>query len=238
MRNCYPDMKKPKRFDSSRIQVDEIKLFPPLASEPDDIVGYTRTGGCTAGCGACCEAFIIPLDPEARAADDFQDVVHGRLNVPVDSIVGGKAGTDDWEHWLRLHDTTIFQLPSGVRTADLPVEIDKVPGPMTADEWFVWLEKQGVAVIQREGQQVLAYITRKCDELGEDGLCQLVGMSDRPQMCSGYPAHATDVQGIGFCTYNFSPVDRAEIMARNIIGQGQPKARPKKKGKRKKRGRR
>ncbi|KKK61571.1 hypothetical protein LCGC14_3013020, partial [marine sediment metagenome] len=126
--------------------------------------------------------------------------------------------------------------PSGVLVADLPVEIKKAPGSMTTDEWCVWLEKQGVAVIQREGQQVLAYITRKCDELGEDGLCQLFGTSDRPQMCSGYPAHAADVQGIGFCTYNFSPVDRAEIMARNIIGQGRPKARPKKKGKKKKRG--
>lgn len=238
MRDRYPDMKKPKRFDPSQIQADEIKLFPPLAAEPDNIVGYMRTGGCTLGCGACCTAFIIPINSDGIEADDFEHVVCGRLNVPVDPIVIGKTGTDDWERWLRLHDTTIFKLPSGVLVADLPVEIEKTPGAMTVDEWCVWLEKQGVAMIQREGQQVLAYITRKCDELGEDGLCQLFGTPDRPQMCGGYPAHATDVQGIGFCTYNFSPVDRAEIMARNIIGQGRPKARPKKKGKRKKRGRR
>lgn len=241
IRDRYPDMEKPARFDSGRLQVEEIKMFPALVSEAKaapDLLGYLRTGGCTAGCGACCEAFVIPLDPDAIEAVDFEHVKAGRVQVPVDPTVIGKATTEDWEYWLRLHDTTIFQLPSGVLTADLPVEVKEGPGKVTVDEWLVWLEKQNnIAVLRREGQQVLAYITRKCDELSEDGLCQVFDTPRRPQLCSGYPEHPMDVQGINFCTYNFAPVSRNEVIARNLVGmgRGQPKP-PKKKGKRKKTG--
>ncbi len=240
MRDCYPEMKKPKGFDPSKRQVDEIKLFGALASESEDLVGYMRTGGCTGGCGACCTAFVVPLDPESRAADDFQDVVHSRLNVPIDPIVIGKEGTDDWERWLRLHDTAIFQLPSGVQVADLPVEIKKTPDAMrNNDEWFAWLESLGVAVVQRDIRQVVVYITHACDALAEDGACRVFGTLKRPKMCAEYPRHPTDIQGLeSFCTYKFNPVGRTEIMARNIIGQGRPQPRPKKKSRKKKRGRR
>lgn len=238
LRSSYPVMDKPKRFDPSRFQADTIQLFPALRSEPDEIVAYLRTGGCTAGCGACCEAFVIPLDPKGLEADGFAHVVNGRLNVPVDPIVIGNAGTEDWKYWLSLHDTTILELPSGVLVADLPIECEDAPDDTTLDGWYKWLEEQGVAVIQREGQQVLAYINRKCDKLSDDGLCQVFGTPERPEMCSGYPAHPADIEGLDrFCTYNFAPVERAEIMARGVMGQGQPE-RSKKKNKRKKRGRR
>ena len=245
MRDRYPEMEKPAGFDLSRLRQDEIKLFPPLAAEPEDIAGYLRTGGCSA-CGACCTAFVIPLDPAAREnitaqGLEFVDVAGPahRIQVPVDPVVIGKAETADWEHWLGLHDTWLFQAsyqPNALLTADLPVKCHSCPGPMTTEEWFVWLEARGVAVLRREGQQVLAYITRKCDEIGEDGLCQVYGMPQRPQMCGEYPQHPTDVQGIGFCTYKFAPVERALLMARSLIGQGRPVVKSrKKKGKRKKR---
>ena len=237
MRDRYPEMEKPKGFDPSRLRQDEIKLAPPLAAEPENIVGYLRTGGCSA-CGACCSAFVIPLNPDGLGAVDFACVVNDRLNVPVDPIVIGKTGTADWELWLGLHDTTIFQLPSGVLAADLPVTVREDPGPMAAEEWFVWLEARGVAVLQRQGQQVLAYVNRKCYEIGEDGLCQVFGMPRRPQMCGDYPQHPTDVQGLDFCTYKFAPVEKAELMARSIIGQGRPTPKSRKKKGKKKHGRR
>ena len=247
MRDRYPEMEKPKGFDPSRLQQDEIKLAPLLAAEPENIVGYLRTGGCSA-CGACCGAFVIPLDPAARenittegcAFVDVAGPAH-RIQVPVDPVVIGKTGTADWEHWLGLHDTWLLQgsyPPNGILTADLPITVKEDPGPMVAEEWFVWLEAQGVAVLQRAGQQVLAYIDRKCDEIGEDGLCQLFGMPQRPQMCGDYPQHPTDVQGLDFCTYKFAPVEKAELMARSIIGQGRPTPKSRKKKGKKKHGRR
>ncbi len=237
IRDCYPSMKKPERFDPARFQSDEIKLCPPLVAESKEgIVGYIRSGGCTAGCGACCQAFVIPLDPESRGAD-FLDVVNGRIQVPVDSVVIGKAGTADWERWLTLHDTWLIR--GNYLNADLPVEAEPSYDVVPQDEWYAWLEAHGIAVLQRTGQQVLAYVHRKCDELGEDGLCQLVGTPERPELCSPYPQHPTDIQGLDFCSYNFVVVEQAELMARGLIGQGRPKPQPpKKKGKRKKRGRR
>lgn len=239
MRDSYPDMEKPAHFDPSRFQVDEIKLFSPMEFEPKDIVGYLRTGGCTAGCGACCEAFVIPLAPEVResAGGEFQDVHCHRVQVPVDPIVVGKPGFEDWERWLDLHDAELLESASGMLTADLPVECEEAPGPMTTDEWFAWLEKQGVTLIRRD-QQVLAYITRKCDEVGEDGQCQVFGTFKRPKMCGEYPRHPSDIWGLGFCTYKFTPVNRTEVLARSLVGQGRPQPQRKKKDKRKKRGRR
>ncbi len=237
IRDCYPTIPKPDRFDPARFQSDEIKLCPPLVAESKEgIVGYIRSGGCTAGCGACCQAFVIPLNSEGRDVDGFLDVHRGRIQVPVDPIVIGKAGTDDWEHWLTLHDTYLF---GDVLTADLPVEAEAPSDTMTTEDWYAWLEAHGIAVLQRAGQQVLAYVHRKCDELGEDGLCQLVGTLERPELCSPYPTHPTDIQGLDFCSYNFAVVEQAELMARGLIGQGRLKPQPpKKKGKRKTRGRR
>ena len=56
--------------------------------QPDDIIftqfddgGYVRHGGCTAGCGACCEHIIIPLDPRMMMNSRYAD----------------------WSNWMRLH---------------------------------------------------------------------------------------------------------------------------------------
>ncbi len=230
----YPDMEKPQHFDSSRLQPDKVELFSPLAAETKDIAGYLRTGGCTAGCGACCTAFVVPLGSEIYGTlDDFVDVVHGRLQVPIDPVVRGKEGFDDWERWLGLHDAWLVQLPSGGLTADLPIECDAPT--RTDDSWYEWLE-HFVALIRRH-DQVLVYINRQCDELGEDGMCQLVGDPRHPKMCVAYPRHPSDIDGLDFCTYKFQAVSRVELMARNIVGQGKVRTRSKKKGKRKKKGR-
>ncbi len=235
----YPDMEKPQHFDSSRLQPDKVELFSPLAAETKDIAGYLRTGGCTAGCGACCTAFVVPLGFEIDRSTlvGFASVSYGRLQVPIDPVVQGKEGFDDWERWLNLHDAWLFRLPLGVWTIDLPVECEAPSSTIISDAgWLAWLEQVGVALIRRH-DQVLVYINRQCDELGEDGMCQLVGDPRHPKMCAAYPRHPSDIDGLDFCTYKFQAVSRVELMARNIVGQGKVRTRSKKKGKRKKKGR-
>lgn len=217
MRDSFPDVKKPKGFDPSGYQPDEINLFGPMSFEPEDLAGYLRTGGCTANCGACCTEFVIPITCEGRDDDGFQDVESGRLHVPVDPIVIGKPGYDDWEMWLGLHDVTVLQLSSGLLVADLPIKCEAPPGIMTGDSWFTWLEAQGVTLIRRGPQQVFAYITRACDELADNGGCEVFGTSRRPKLCGDYPRHPSDIQGLeSFCTYRFTPVSQVELAARNL----------------------
>lgn len=248
VRDRYPDMAQPTTFDKSRLRPDDIKLFGVLATEPEDLTGYLRTGGCVS-CGACCTAFVLPIDASARKAEDFEDVVAGRLQVPVDPLIRGKTGVDDWERWLNLHDTTLVQL-SETLVADLPVKCEP-PGyefAAAADDdhsdYYAWLEAQNVQVIQRDGPQIVVYVHRACDELANDGTCILKGRATRPAMCEDYPRHPGDIQGIDFCTYMFTPVNRIDMQrsAQAAVSTSSPKKkRPKKvktKKPRKKHGRR
>lgn len=70
-----------------------MTLAPTGRFQPDESLivlshgkTYMRTGGCTLGCGACCEAVIIPLDPRLLTSGRF----------------------DDWRHWLELHDIRVI----------------------------------------------------------------------------------------------------------------------------------
>lgn len=232
----YPTAVKPKRFDPARMQVDEIKLTPALRGEASNLAGYLRTGGCTAGCGACCEAFVVPVKPEALEANDFEPVSEGQIMLPIEPGVCAAPGFKDWEYWLQLHEAWLFTMPGGLLVLPVPVRATKpAPIPLTLDGWVDWLEAHDIALIRRLGQNLLAYVPVKCTALTEDGLCGVFGTPTRPQMCSPYPEHPLDVEGIDFCTYRFTPVSQQQIT--EVAARPRPQPTPPRK-KRKKKGRR
>ena len=55
--------------------------------------GSVRVGGCTAGCGACCEFLNIPLDRRL-------------LDAPADRLA-------DWRHWVELHGILVYESGEG-----------------------------------------------------------------------------------------------------------------------------
>ncbi len=235
----YPTAEKPDRFDRGTLHEDETKIFPPLTSEREDLVGYLRTGGCTAGCGACCEAFVVPINLDALAHPDFKAVVHDQLVLPVAGHVRGKDGSKDWEYWLTLHDAYLFQEPDGLLTLTLPIGA-RSPAPTGVDEWIAWAEKHGIAFVRREGKDkaLLAYVTQSCEHLRDDGNCGVQGTSKRPEMCAPYPQHPLDVEGIDHCTYNFKPVDKSNLLPLRPVMKRQLAQKPKRKKKPSKKGRR
>lgn len=65
-----------------------IKLTQlPQLELPKILGNYMRTGGCTPGCGACCEKVILPLDPRLRS---------------------NPHRFRDWVKWAELHGMTII----------------------------------------------------------------------------------------------------------------------------------
>ncbi len=227
----YPTAEKPAHFDSTRLQMDETKVFPPIVTEAEDLIGYLRTGGCTVGCGACCTAFVVPIKAEGLEDDDFTPVVHGQIILPVDPVVRGKAGFADWEYWLRLHGVYLFQMPSGLLTAAVPAQAEEPPGVMTFDGWVTWLglPPRGITVLRRFGQALLAYVPIRCSKLAEDGTCGVFNTSERPKMCAPYPEHPLDVQGLDFCTYKFQPIKRDQLLTKRSAPSRKKKGKRKKK---------
>lgn len=238
--DAYPKMPKPARFNPARLQQDEIKLVPALRREATAAVGYLRTGGCTAGCGACCEAFVVPINPEALADDEFEPVSEeGQIVIPIEPTVRGHRGYGDWEYWLQLHEAWLLQLPGGLLVLPLPLPVEAkspAPVPLTLDAWVAWLEGHGISIIRRLGQQLLAYVKVACTKLTEDGLCGVFGTEARPVMCRTYPEHPMDIDGIDFCTYRFDPMETSQVT--EIASRPRPNPTPSRKKKRKKKGRR
>lgn len=229
IRDSYPTMPKPERFDPTRTRVEKMTMFPPLASDAENLLGYVRSGGCTPGCGVCCQAFVVPINVEGLEHDDFERVNGvGQIVLPVSEVVRGKAGMEDWEHWLNLHEVYLFQSPGGLLTAEIPVKANS-PLPVGFDAWVAWLEKHGITVLRREEQQLLAYVPITCIEM-KDGLCTISGTPAQPRMCARYPEHPMDVQGLDFCTYKFRPVDAEQVEA---VTKRQKKGKRKKSGRRK-----
>lgn len=229
----YPAAAKPARFNPARLQQDEIKLLPTLVGDPPDVVGYLRTGGCTAGCGACCGAFVVPVALDALADKEFKPVSEGQIMLPIKADVGKHAGYKDWEYWLTLHEAWLLQLPGGLLVLPVPVPAKTpAPVPLTPDGWVDWLAQHDIALIRRLGQTLLAYVKVKCIELTGEGLCGVHGTNRRPQMCSPYPEHPLDIQGIGFCTYRFDPVNRQQIT--EVSARPRPKPTPPRRKKRRK----
>lgn len=235
VRDGFPIAERPGRFDDGVLKLEKPEAFPALSLERAEIAGYLRTGGCTAGCGACCESFVIPIVPDARAAEDFEDVVNGELILPVDPIVQTRAGTEgfeDWEHWLNLHGTYLVLLASGTLTAVLP-STTTPPGELDFDAWVLWLETHQITVLrQREGGRLRAHMPTPCRELDDYGKCGIFGMAGRPKMCSNYPHHPADIEGLGgFCTYKFQALSAANLVARPAPSPPRKKKRKKKKRK-------
>ncbi len=236
----YPAIEQPERFTRGTYQEDETRIFPPLKSEREDLVGYLRTGGCTASCGSCCEVFVVPINRELLAHSDFQTVVHGQIIMPVANHVRGKDGTQDWEYWLTLHDAWLFEEPDGLLTLTLPIQAHGVPGA-GFDAWIEWAESHGITFIQRgEDKALLAYIEQSCEFLQDNGNCGVIGTSKRPKMCAPYPQHPLDVEGIAHCTYKFKAVDKSNLLSLRPVAERQQarKAKPKRKKKASKKGRR
>jgi len=102
-----PPPARTRALDPSRYQRDEMKVVGRLPFDPPDVAGYMRVGGCTLGCGACCEAVILAL----REFDGLQD-----------------AAFDDWQHWLGLHGITLFRNQAGILCAHIPIPCSKL-GP-------------------------------------------------------------------------------------------------------------
>lgn len=232
----YPPMEKPERFTPSRLQADKIRICPPLIVESEELVGYMRTGGCTAGCGACCEAFVVPIKAEGLEDKDFSPVIHSQIVLPVGLPMRetNKDGREDWEHWLTLHDAYLFQEPSGLLTVVIPVEVKSFAPACDFDAWVIWLKAHGITVLRRTGR-LLAYVPVRCGSLKDDGTCGLFGSPERPRTCLTYPEHPQDIEGLEFCTYRFRPIQRAELQSLAARSKPpQPKKRKKaKKGKRK-----
>ncbi len=230
IRDGYPTTQKPKRFNPTRTRVDEVQVCPPLVSEKADLVGYIRSGGCTPGCGACCEAFVVPLNAEGLEHKDFERVNGvGQIILPVDAVVKSKEGMADWEKWLVLHEVYLFQSPGGLLTAEIPIEASGEL-PTGFDEWVAWLEQYGITVLRRQNQQLAAYVPIACTKL-KDGMCTIVGTDEHPKMCARYPRHPMDIEGLDFCTYKFRPFSANYIAA---LPLRQTSKKPKRKKKRKK----
>ncbi len=229
----YPSVEKPERFGKGIFEDDEIKLFPPIATESQELVGYMRTGGCTAGCGACCEALVVPISREGLAHKDFKGVDYGQIVLPIDPHTRGKVGGDDWERWITLHEVWMYQSPGGLLTVDVPIKA-KSEAPTEFDAWMTWLEGHGITFLQRHGQTLLAYLNIACTKL-ENGRCTVLGTLERPDMCSPYPQHPLDVEGIDFCTYKFQPVKREQAIPL-LVGHTPPQAKPKRKKHKNKKG--
>ncbi len=237
IRDGYPAMMTPPRFDPTRTTVDKVGVFPPLESEVPDLIGYLRTGGCTPGCGACCESFVVPLNVEGLEHEDFARVNGvGQIVLPIDPVVKNKEGMRDWEHWLTLHGVYLFQSPGGLLTAEIPIEASgELPTGLGA--WVAWLEQYGITVLRRQGQ-LAAYIPIACTKL-KDGMCSIVGTDQHPKMCARYPRHPMDIEGLDFCTYKFQPVSTNQVVPLMKGQKPPPFQKPKrKKGKRKKNGQR
>jgi hypothetical protein len=229
----YPPAEKPERFTPSRLQTDKIKICPPLVAESEELVGHLRTGGCTSGCGACCEAFVVPIKAEGLEDKDFTPVVHGQIALPVGLPMqeDNEDGFADWEHWLALHDSYLFQMPDGLLTVTIPVEAKSDAPACDFDAWVIWLGKHEITVLRRTGR-LLAYMPVPCGSLNEDGKCDLFGSPARPRTCAKYPEHPQDIEGLEFCTYRFRPIQRGELQS--LTPRPKP-TQPKKKRKRKKR---
>ena len=211
----YPTMVEPERFARGTYQPDKIGMFPALQSQSEAIVGYLRTGGCTSGCGACCEAFVVPVTIDGLKDEAFEGLTSGgRLVLPIAPHVRTAPGFEDWEYWLKLHDVWLYTKPSGLLEAVIMgIQVESLPPLDDFDAWTEWLAKCDVTLLRREGQHVLAYVKVRCEKLTEDGMCSVFGTDERPQMCAPYPHHPLDVEGIDFCTYKFQPVKKSDVRA-------------------------
>ena len=80
-----PPLVPPRWLDPTRFQ------YEPAQGD--------RTGGCTLGCGACCEALILPIHPGVLTSPRFED----------------------WRKWVELHGIVLFSRVEGSLSAHIPI---------------------------------------------------------------------------------------------------------------------
>ena len=74
------------------------------------------------------------------------------------------------------------------------------------DDIRKWVELHNVRLVDLDGG-VFALIQQRCSALTEDGLCSLFGTSERPELCSEWPASPTALLGVeDECSYSFEAV--------------------------------
>ena len=82
-----------------------------LTPDPDPSTG--RTGGCTSGCGGCCEGMIVPIDPAVLNNLEFRD----------------------WRKWVELHGMILFtRRLEGVERTQLRLYIPTPCGALGDDK--------------------------------------------------------------------------------------------------------
>ncbi len=72
-----------------------------------------------------------------------------------------------------------------------------------------WVELHGVRLIDHDGG-TFAMLPQRCSALTEEGLCSLYGTSERPDLCSQWPASPAALLGVeDDCSYKFVEVSHA-----------------------------
>lgn len=168
---------------------------------PDDIIATSyrdgkelvvRSGGCTAGCGLCCEYMVLPIDP-AKPTPWEED---GYIVVMLDPRVANM----DIERWL---DTVLW---AGYHD----VWMWRDSGPP-----YVEMPLGTKLSFRQSGDWLACRIEIPCSKLVRDadgdGYCGVFGTSDRPDLCQRTPRHPLDVEGIEPCTYKFGVTDDPQV---------------------------
>ena len=100
-----------------KYQPDEVLLVVEQNGTPS-----VRYGGCTAGCGACCEYLVVPLDPVIKTVDP--------------------ALYKDYAYWLSLHGLLLYvdgsqlslKIPIPCSKLETDEDGDKICGVYGTDE--------------------------------------------------------------------------------------------------------
>ena len=170
---------------------------------PDDIIAteykggeeiVVRSGGCTAGCGLCCEYMVLPADktrPMSFVPDDDGDVLIVYLDQRVRNM--------DLERWMDTFKWASYHRVWIWRDEDCYAE-------MPVDTRLSFRES---------GDWLACRIDLPCEKLDRDadgdGWCTVFGTPDRPDLCQRTPRHPLDVEGIEPCTYKFETTNDPKV---------------------------
>ena len=93
-----PPPPAPRKLDPKNLQAERNKVFPHIPGDPVNVVGWLRSGGCTTGCGACCEAVLLPIATQHMGPDEGVE----------------------WVKWLEVHGISVIER-GGVTWAFIPM---------------------------------------------------------------------------------------------------------------------
>ncbi len=99
----YPDTYEVEK-GSNQERPQDLQYAKVIAVQDQGGVPFIRSGGCTKGCGACCTAIILPLDPDILNSPKF----------------------DDYMHWAELHGVRFIKQKNPLRLDSYGNEMDKL----------------------------------------------------------------------------------------------------------------